>query len=104
LVLDAFGRLGGHYLAAKREPEGRPGRNPAPPADCRAVSDHPAINQTQHAVTAWRAIFASATLCSLRLIIDSTSRLIRFHREIASADDPSEVNSVWGIYREHLWK
>ena len=49
----------------------------------------PAINQAHDAVTAWRGIFASATLCSLVLIVDFTSRLIRFHREIASADDPS---------------
>jgi lipopolysaccharide/colanic/teichoic acid biosynthesis glycosyltransferase/O-antigen ligase len=49
----------------------------------------PSINQTQHAVTVWRAIFASATLCSLVLIVDFASRLIRFHREIAASDDPS---------------
>jgi exopolysaccharide production protein ExoY len=49
----------------------------------------PAIKQTRHAVTIWRAIFASATVCSLVLTIDFASRLIRFHREIGAADDPS---------------
>lgn len=49
----------------------------------------PAINQIRHAVTVWRAIFASATLCSLVLIVEFVSRLTRFRREIATAGDPS---------------